>query len=162
MISRSFLERRRYSCGRGIGRRIYKARPPDPTCGLHNGAFVRVLIFHGYLLRGTGSNVYNASLVAALAKLGHEVHLLCQDRHAAELPFVDAVGRWEGCQLEVQTIREPVRVTAYLPDIGRTLSEEEPMTSRIATTLLAGTKVPPANANAIASAQMPMPTDDGM
>jgi glycosyltransferase involved in cell wall biosynthesis len=41
---------------------------------------VRVLIFHGYLLRGTGSNVYNASLVRALADLGHEVHLLCQDR----------------------------------------------------------------------------------
>jgi glycosyltransferase involved in cell wall biosynthesis len=41
---------------------------------------VRVLIFHGYLLRGTGSNVYNAQLAAALARLGHEVHLLCQDR----------------------------------------------------------------------------------
>lgn len=82
---------------------------------------MRVLIFHGYLLRGTGSNVYNASLVAALAKLGHEVHLLCQDSQAGELPFVDAVGRWEDGELEVETIREPVRVTAYVPDIGRTL-----------------------------------------
>jgi glycosyltransferase involved in cell wall biosynthesis len=82
---------------------------------------MRILIFHGYLLRGTGSNVYNASLVAALAKLGHEVHLLCQDRHAGELPFVDAVGRWVDGRLEVETIREPVRVTAYLPDIGRVL-----------------------------------------
>ena len=44
---------------------------------------MRVLIFHGYLLRGTGSNVYNASLAPALARLGHEVHLLCQDRDAA-------------------------------------------------------------------------------
>ena len=43
---------------------------------------MRVLIFHGYLLRGTGSNVYNASLAQALARLGHEVHLLCQDREA--------------------------------------------------------------------------------
>jgi glycosyltransferase involved in cell wall biosynthesis len=82
---------------------------------------VRILIFHGYLLRGTGSNVYNASLVTALAKLGHEVHLLCQDRHAGELAFVDAVGRWVNGELEVETIREPVRVTAYLPEIGRTL-----------------------------------------
>ena len=32
------------------------------------------------MLRGTGSNIYNASLAAALARLGHEVHLLCQDR----------------------------------------------------------------------------------
>ena len=39
-----------------------------------------VLIFHGYMLRGTGSNIYNASLAPALARLGHEVHLLCQDR----------------------------------------------------------------------------------
>jgi glycosyltransferase involved in cell wall biosynthesis len=82
---------------------------------------VRILVFHSYLLRGTGSNVYNASLVTALAKLGHEVHLLCQDRHAGELPFIDAVGRWEGGELRVETIREPVRVTAYLPDIGRVL-----------------------------------------
>jgi glycosyltransferase involved in cell wall biosynthesis len=82
---------------------------------------VRILVFHSYLLRGTGSNVYNASLVAALAKLGHEVHLLCQDRHAGELPFVDAVGRWEDGRLRVESIREPVRVTAYLPDIGRIL-----------------------------------------
>jgi glycosyltransferase involved in cell wall biosynthesis len=41
---------------------------------------MRVLIFHGYMLRGTGSNIYNANLARALAKLGHEVHLLCQDR----------------------------------------------------------------------------------
>jgi glycosyltransferase involved in cell wall biosynthesis len=86
-----------------------------------NAASVRILIFHSYLLRGTGSNVYNASLVTALAKLGHEVHLLCQDRHAGELPFVDAVGRWDDGELKVEVIREPVRVTAYLPDIGRIL-----------------------------------------
>jgi glycosyltransferase involved in cell wall biosynthesis len=41
---------------------------------------MRVLIFHGYMLRGTGSNIYNANLARALAHLGHEVHLLCQDR----------------------------------------------------------------------------------
>jgi len=44
-----------------------------------------VLVFHGYLLRGTGSNVYNASLARTLAALGHEVHLLCQDREPPEL-----------------------------------------------------------------------------
>ncbi|HLM09798.1 MAG TPA: glycosyltransferase family 4 protein [Thermoleophilaceae bacterium] len=40
---------------------------------------MRVLIFHGYLLRGTGSNIYNENLVRALTRLGHEVELLCQD-----------------------------------------------------------------------------------
>jgi glycosyltransferase involved in cell wall biosynthesis len=43
---------------------------------------MRVLLFHGYMLRGTGSNIYNVNLARALARLGHEVHLLCQDREA--------------------------------------------------------------------------------
>ena len=81
---------------------------------------MRILIFHGYLLRGTGSNIYNASLAATLAEMGHEVHILCQDRHASELPFVDAVGRWEDGELRMEG--EPgAAVTAYLPDIGRVL-----------------------------------------
>src|SRR5215510_1853065 len=41
---------------------------------------MKVLVFHGYLLRGTCSNIYNFNLARALARLGHEVHLLCQDR----------------------------------------------------------------------------------
>jgi glycosyltransferase involved in cell wall biosynthesis len=82
---------------------------------------LRILIFHGYLLRGTGSNIYNASLVRALVRLGHEVHLLCQDRHAGELDFVDATATWSEGRLEVRTLRDPVRCTAYLPDIGEIL-----------------------------------------
>ncbi|HET9163509.1 MAG TPA: glycosyltransferase family 4 protein [Solirubrobacterales bacterium] len=41
---------------------------------------MRVLLFHGYMLRGTGSNIYSVNLARALSGLGHEVHLLCQDR----------------------------------------------------------------------------------
>ena len=62
---------------------------------------MKVLIFHGYLLGGTGSNVYNASLATALARLGHEVHLLCQDRE------VDDLGA-----------RAPGSVTIHNPKIG--------------------------------------------
>jgi glycosyltransferase involved in cell wall biosynthesis len=79
---------------------------------------MRILIFHGYLLRGTGSNVYNANLAAALARLGHEVHLLAQDRRSEDRSFVDAVGDWDGGVLHVRALREPVRVTAYRPAIG--------------------------------------------
>jgi hypothetical protein len=82
---------------------------------------LRILIFHGYLLRGTGSNICNAELARTLADLGHEAHLFCQDPRAAEYDFVDAVGRWRNGRLEVERLREPVRCTAYLPDIGRTL-----------------------------------------
>jgi glycosyltransferase involved in cell wall biosynthesis len=63
---------------------------------------MRVLVFHGYLLRGTGSNIYNLSLCRALGALGHEVRLLCQERHADELDL-------------------PKTVTVVNPDIGRTL-----------------------------------------
>jgi glycosyltransferase involved in cell wall biosynthesis len=63
---------------------------------------MQVLIFHGYLLHGTGSNVYNASLAQALARQGHEVHLLCQDRRADELAWV----------------RDNDNVTVHVPDIG--------------------------------------------
>ena len=50
-------------------------------------------------LRGTGSNIYNANLARALAGLGHEVHLFCQERSA----------------------QEPEGVTIHVPDIGRVL-----------------------------------------
>jgi glycosyltransferase involved in cell wall biosynthesis len=79
---------------------------------------MRILIFHGYLLRGTGSNVYNARLAAALARRGATVDLLCQDRRAGDLGFVDAVGTWDGGEPRVDVLREPVRVTAWRPDIG--------------------------------------------
>ena len=79
---------------------------------------MRILVFHGYLLRGTGSNVYNASLARALTDLGHEIDLLCQDREAEHLAFVDAVGDWTDGELGVRVLREPVGVTAYRPDIG--------------------------------------------
>jgi glycosyltransferase involved in cell wall biosynthesis len=86
---------------------------------------MRVLIFHGYLLRGTGSNVYNANLAQALARLGHDVHLLCQDRGAGSLDWIDAVGTWEDGALAVTGARGTSpgegSITAYLPDIGGVL-----------------------------------------
>ena len=84
---------------------------------------MRILIFHGYLLGGTGSNVYNARLAEALVGLGHEVHLLSQDRHPQDHSFVDAVGDWDGGALRVRSLRgsladRSVRCTVYRPDIG--------------------------------------------
>jgi glycosyltransferase involved in cell wall biosynthesis len=83
---------------------------------------VRVLVFHGYLLRGTGSNVYNARLVEALARLGHDVHLLCQERTPGEFGFVDAVADWgEDGELVVREVRTSPYAgscTVYRPNIG--------------------------------------------
>jgi glycosyltransferase involved in cell wall biosynthesis len=70
-----------------------------PRRRAHKLAGMRVLLFHAYLLRGTGSNVYNAELASALARLGHEVHLFSQDRNPPDLPGVEL----------------------HVPDIGRVL-----------------------------------------
>ncbi|MBJ7354555.1 MAG: glycosyltransferase [Thermoleophilaceae bacterium] len=56
---------------------------------------MRILNFHGYLLRGTGSNVYNAELARALVAAGHDVDLVCQEKNAKELEWVDALGTWD-------------------------------------------------------------------
>jgi glycosyltransferase involved in cell wall biosynthesis len=79
---------------------------------------LRVLVFHGYLLQGTGSNVYNAELGAAFVRAGHELHLLCQDRDPFALEWVDAAGVWQDGELVVEERRSPARATVYRPDIG--------------------------------------------
>jgi glycosyltransferase involved in cell wall biosynthesis len=107
--------------------------------GFRLGA-VRILIFHGYLLSGTGSNVYNARLAQALVAQGHEVHLLCQERHPERCEFASAAGDWDSGELTVRPLvdgvggDEPARdrmaygaaaargsCTLYRPDIGRLL-----------------------------------------
>jgi len=40
---------------------------------------VRILIWHGYLLGGTGSNVYTRQLAREWAREGHDVTVLCQE-----------------------------------------------------------------------------------
>jgi glycosyltransferase involved in cell wall biosynthesis len=42
---------------------------------------VKILLWHGYLLGGTGSNVYTRSLARAWSRLGHEVVVFCQEPH---------------------------------------------------------------------------------
>jgi glycosyltransferase involved in cell wall biosynthesis len=42
---------------------------------------VKILLWHGYLLGGTGSNVYTRSLARAWSRLGHDVVVFCQDPH---------------------------------------------------------------------------------
>ena len=42
---------------------------------------MKILIWHGYLLGGTGSNVYTRSLARAWSRLGHDVTVLCQEPH---------------------------------------------------------------------------------
>ncbi len=85
---------------------------------------MRILIFHGYLLRGTGSNVYNAELSRALVDAGHDVDLLCQDRDPQSLEFVDAVGIWDNAgvlgveELGIQRPEGRGKLTVFRPPIA--------------------------------------------
>ncbi len=42
---------------------------------------MRVVLWHGYLLGGTGSNVYTRALAREWSLLGHDVTVVCQERH---------------------------------------------------------------------------------
>ncbi|MGZ8591246.1 MAG: glycosyltransferase [Actinomycetota bacterium] len=57
---------------------------------------MRILIWHGWLLEGSGSNVGTARTVEAWRTAGHDVMLLCQERHPERYPWIDAVGVVDG------------------------------------------------------------------
>ncbi|HWG55753.1 MAG TPA: glycosyltransferase, partial [Gaiellaceae bacterium] len=42
---------------------------------------MRILLWHGYLLGGTGSNVYTRALAREWARAGHEVTVFAQEPH---------------------------------------------------------------------------------
>jgi glycosyltransferase involved in cell wall biosynthesis len=42
---------------------------------------MRILLWHGYLLGGTGSNVYTRALAREWSRAGHDVVVFCQDPH---------------------------------------------------------------------------------
>lgn len=50
-----------------------------------------ILITHGYLLTGTGSNLYVNNLVRELVRKGHDVILVCQDFNPILIDFVNEV-----------------------------------------------------------------------
>ncbi|HJR45578.1 MAG TPA: glycosyltransferase family 4 protein [Actinomycetota bacterium] len=54
---------------------------------------MKILLWHGYLLTGSGSNVYTANIARSYRHSGHDVVVMCQERAALEdLDFVDADG----------------------------------------------------------------------
>jgi glycosyltransferase involved in cell wall biosynthesis len=77
---------------------------------------MRILLWHGYLLGGTGSNVYTRQLAREWSRAGHDVTVFCQDPHpdthdlgAAEVVRPDAEGllpvfvldRYEGYEVKL-------------------------------------------------------------
>ena len=51
---------------------------------------MRILLWHGYLMTGSGSNVYTGNIARSWRAAGHDVVVMCQDTLAGSLPYVDA------------------------------------------------------------------------
>ena len=53
---------------------------------------MRICLWHGWLLAGSGSNVYTARVAEVLRRRGHDVLLCCQEPHPERVDAVDAWG----------------------------------------------------------------------
>jgi glycosyltransferase involved in cell wall biosynthesis len=70
---------------------------------------MRILLWHGYLLGGTGSNVYTRALAREWMRAGHDVVVLCQDRHADQVDL-------GGAQVVVPELPDRLLPTFVLDD----------------------------------------------
>ena len=79
-------------------------------------------MWHGWLLEGTGANIYTAKVAEMWRRRGHQVVILCQQRFTDRLPFVDvwsgAFGRRDGIDVIGGHLVAPGRATVLNPDIG--------------------------------------------
>lgn len=85
---------------------------------------MRICLWHGWLLEGTGSNVYTARTAEAMRAAGHDVLILCQDLHPDRYGFLDAhgsVGSEVSELVSTGTQPGPGRATALRPEIGKLL-----------------------------------------
>ncbi|HEX2090132.1 MAG TPA: glycosyltransferase, partial [Actinomycetota bacterium] len=77
---------------------------------------MRILLWHGWLLDGSGSNVYTAKVAKIWKRQGHDVVIVCQEPHP---------GRFRFEALEVEDVRpapeDGGRVAIVRPDIGSLL-----------------------------------------
>ena len=81
----------------------------------------RVFLVHGYLLRGTGSNIYVQNLARALCRLGQSVTLFSQDPEPEKLDFVSEVVVYHDGDPQIRLSRAtpyPAPCRAVRPDIG--------------------------------------------
>ena len=82
---------------------------------------MKIIMTHGYMLSGTGSNIYVQSLCRALVGEGHDVHLLCQEPDPLAYDFVDKSATADAGGIEDLGEQETPytgHCTLYRPEIG--------------------------------------------
>ena len=86
---------------------------------------MHILIWHGWLLEGSGSNIGAARTAEVWRAAGHDVVLLCQERHPERYPWIDSDGLVDGDGPRELTDRargDAVgRCVLLRPTIGKTL-----------------------------------------
>jgi glycosyltransferase involved in cell wall biosynthesis len=79
-------------------------------------------MIHGYLLTGTGSNIFVSNLVRNFCRLGHDVLLFCQEKKAEGIDFISRHAVFEPGNRAYRTLfsREtsyPGKCTLFNPEI---------------------------------------------
>jgi glycosyltransferase involved in cell wall biosynthesis len=102
---------------------------------------MRILLWHGYLLGGTGSNVYARALARAWTRLGHDVVVFSQDPHAERLDLggaevvrpsiggllpVFVLDRYEGLEARLLQDTTPAERRRYVEANAAALREHLP------------------------------------
>lgn len=84
---------------------------------------VKILLWHGYLMSGSGSNVYTLNVAAAWRRQGHDVLVMCQQKRAGDFGVVDSEGDFSPDNRSFDVIPTNVEpaagsCTVLRPDIG--------------------------------------------
>ena len=117
--------------GSGTGRIVEDKAATDPVPMRHPPTHgpptdsTMIGILHGYLLEGSGSNIWTRSIVRALCRAGETVHLVCQEPHAEDYDTIGAAYLYEP-DGTVRTLLErdvpyPGRCIMHKPYRGDTL-----------------------------------------
>lgn len=86
-----------------------------------------ICILHGYLLEGSGSNLWTRSVVESLCRRGETVHLVAQENHPERYPFITEARRYhldgtpETFYLRDPAVEHPGACILHKPVLGDTL-----------------------------------------
>src|SRR5215208_4406529 len=84
-----------------------------------------ICILHGWLLEGSGSNLWTRSIVTALARSGETIHLVCQENHPDRYAAIAEAYLYKlSGEIETKLKREtryPGKCILHQPEIGETL-----------------------------------------
>jgi glycosyltransferase involved in cell wall biosynthesis len=84
-----------------------------------------ICFLHGYLLEGSGSNLWTRQVIQSLCRTGHTVHLVCQEPHPERYDFIAEAYTYELNGNVVNSLTRAVpyagRCIMHKPRLGNTL-----------------------------------------